>query len=367
MKGGFTFCGVDIGDLGIEYAPEIEDTYVYKPSRSNTHEETYDGHNGGYFYGAWKEPKEFKLRCFYEKQIDRGLMAKFYALFKIGKSGRLVFQRRPWIYYNATVVDIDDSGGITYLSGLITITLRAMYPYGRLNNADWNVVDKNKFTYSNTRDHYFEVMQNTALFDKDGMKPVSEYTNIGTGRTIILANPGTEKAPLSISLSGSVGNGVTIKNKTNNTFCRFVAITANNTRQQNKYVYLDGISGKTMLRSNDGTSSQLASLFHDQGFITLDPAFPSTREIYTTYNGTTVDVANILYQDYTGEYIFLNNEWRKIENQTDEHTLTLAEEYALSSSGSERTTIMKMNELEIIPDTSMYLYSLKFIYSPTFA
>lgn len=354
MKGGFTFDGVDIGDLGIEYAPEIENAYVYKPSTFNIHEETYDGHNGGYFYGAWREPKEFVLRCFYEKRIDRGLMAKVYSLFKRGRSGKLVFQRRPWIYYYATVTDVDDSEGITYVSGLITITMRAMYPFGRSDT----------FTYLNTNDHYFEVMQNTAFFDKAGMEPSVKFTNVNGEKTIILANPGTERAPLSIILSGAVGLGVEITNLTNNTSCRFVAITSANTTNVRKHVYLDGINGKTLLKGEN--SLQIASLYHDQGFIYLEPAFPSTRELYVNYEGTTVNSTNILYKDYTGEYIFLNKAWRKIVSQTDEHTLVLGETDTLAA-GSERTTIMKMNELQIKPDSSMYLNRLEFIFKPTFA
>ena len=48
MLGGFTFCGVDIADIGLDYAPELADTFVYAPSRVRVHEETIDTHDGGY-------------------------------------------------------------------------------------------------------------------------------------------------------------------------------------------------------------------------------------------------------------------------------------------------------------------------------
>ena len=107
MKGGFTYRGVDIAELGLEYAPEIEETYVYRPAASTLPDETFDGHNGGYYYGITYQPKEFTLRCFFEEErIDRGVMAKVYATFKKGSSGRLVFQRRPWCYYNVVIEDV---------------------------------------------------------------------------------------------------------------------------------------------------------------------------------------------------------------------------------------------------------------------
>ena len=93
MKGGFSFCGVDIADIGLEYAPDNKDTYVYKPGEAEVHEEIFDGHDGGYIYGATKRPKEFILRCYFEdKNIAEGIMARAYNLFKIGKSGKLLLQ-----------------------------------------------------------------------------------------------------------------------------------------------------------------------------------------------------------------------------------------------------------------------------------
>ena len=88
MTGGFSFCGTDIATIGLEYAPELENTYVYKPAKARIHEETFDGHNGGYYYGSSLEPKEFVLRCYFEeKEIDRGLMARVENLFREGRSG----------------------------------------------------------------------------------------------------------------------------------------------------------------------------------------------------------------------------------------------------------------------------------------
>ena len=104
MIGGFSFCGIDIADIGLEYAPDNDETYIYAPAESNIHEETFEGHDGGYSYGASREPKVFTLRCFYEdKHVAKGLMAKIFDLFRVGRKGLLIFKRRPWCYYYATV------------------------------------------------------------------------------------------------------------------------------------------------------------------------------------------------------------------------------------------------------------------------
>lgn len=59
MAGGFSFCGVDIAKYGLYYAPEDENTYVYGSGEYATHDETFDGHDGGYWYGTTLQPKEF--------------------------------------------------------------------------------------------------------------------------------------------------------------------------------------------------------------------------------------------------------------------------------------------------------------------
>ena len=46
MEGGFSFCGVDIADLGLEYAPENANTYVYSPGAFDVNDESFPAHDG---------------------------------------------------------------------------------------------------------------------------------------------------------------------------------------------------------------------------------------------------------------------------------------------------------------------------------
>lgn len=123
------FDGVDIEDIGLEYAPDNRNTQVYNPADWAVHEQSFDGYNGGYFFGTTVKPKTFTLRCFYEdSHVSDGIMTKVWRTFKRGRTGRLVFKNRPWLWYNATVVDVDATNMLNYKNGIVTITLRAYYP-----------------------------------------------------------------------------------------------------------------------------------------------------------------------------------------------------------------------------------------------
>ena len=367
MKGGFSFCGVDIEDIGLNYAPEIKDTYVYSPGVENVHEETYEGHNGGYTYGAYKEPKEFILRCYFEEtHIAKGIMAKFHALFKVGKSGLLVFQRRPWCYYYATVTNVNTDELSNYLNGLLVITMKAYYPYARS-------VPVNGKMFSNTvMDRYHEeIMQNTGLLDNDSFVPPMAFGSSGSPitsqKSIILYNPGTERAKVDIVISGTAGDGVIIANKTTEQKCRYVAFQTT----EPDYIYTDSINGKTVIdRSGE---RNLAFLYHDYGFIELEPSFPILRNILVDYNGTTVTTQKILFDNdfqkewYEDRYIYLDN-WYKILRCENKHTITvLPRDGQVPGQGKTKTNIVLMNEITITPSQGTSLTKLNFVYKPTFA
>ena len=204
MRGGFSFNDVDIADIGLEYAPELQDTYVYQPAETSTHIETFDGHQGGYFYGAWRQPKEFILRCYFEEQmIDKGILGKLYGNFRVGQRGKLIFKRRPWCYYNAVVTEVDAHEIYNYENGVVVIKMKAMYPFAR----------SDIFTNSRAEKYHDVLMQNSAVFDKENMELLQIYS-LTEQTSLVLANQGTERAALGFYISGDVGTGVIIGNKT---------------------------------------------------------------------------------------------------------------------------------------------------------
>ena len=402
MRGGFSFCGVDIADIGLEYAPDNKDTYVYAPAESNIHEETFEGHDGGYSYGASKQPKEFILRCYYEnKHIAQGVMAKALDLFRVGKKGMLIFKRRPWCYYYATVTARPDiSEMYSYLNGLITITMKTYYPYAR-GLPVVNPVTKEEHLFYNvlTDPYHEEVMRNTAMFDKDYMMPRTTFNTSALdnrNNELLLYNPGTERAKVDILVTGKpekddqghiiTTQNVIITNKTTNQSCRYVNLNLISTSG----IYTDGITGKTVLTSfsadytaNLASTDPLSFLYHDYGFIELEPAYPIIRDIYVTnvdpYEGASaVTVLNMLYQDedekewYIGKYIFLGKtgtgKWCKINKCIDEHRLeVITGDY--NPPVEYKTNIVLMNEIHVARTATGNGASIKlaFIYKPTYS
>ena len=357
LRGGFSFCGTDIADIDLEYAPSKDNTYVYRPATERVHEENFEGHDGGYIYGSWKEPKEFTLRCFYEETaIDRGLMAHVHHVFRVGKSGKLIFKRRPWCYYYATVTDVKTGEMYNYLNGLVTITMKASYPFARCDTM-----------YSLPTDEYHDaVMLNSALFEKPEMVPPTTFENITTTQRFMLGNPGTERAHVAIVAAGDAGTGIIIENKTTNQKCKLVAMSKAITSDDHKRLVVDGINGKTVLYDTVERTSEIAFLYHDYGYIELEPGFPALRNIYANYNNQPqVTFTNIIDQDVIGQYVYLNDKWCKLTEQIDSHTFNLDRSPGIV--GYNKTMIMPMNEVEVRAITTMDLTHLSFIYKPTFS
>ena len=370
IRGGFSFCGVDIADLGLNYAPEKENTYVYRPTEVNIHEESFDGHDGGYFYGVSKQSKEFTLRCYFEDEaIDHGIMERIYNLFRTGKSGKLVFSRRPWCYYYATVTSLPHPELSNYLNGLITITMKASYPFARSDFMYSSpVADRNTiYTEEDTSLFHDLIMHSTAMVNDEAMVPQTSFTNPTSSTSIILHNPGTERAPVSIIIAGDAGLGVIIKNKTTNQECKIVAMDKAHTSSVSKAVYVDGINGNTSVISMDSsTTPESGFVYHDSGFIQLAPAYPCIRDVFVNASSSnTITTTNTLYDDVTGQYIYIDNEWCKIEEQLTEKSFRLNK--PISTNGTNATIITKMNELEIRPIDTMSITHLSFLYKPTFA
>lgn len=356
IRGGFSFCGVDIADLGLSYAPEKENTYVYRPTDVNIHEESFDGHDGGYFYGISKQSKEFILRCYFENSaIDRGIMERIYNLFRTGKSGKLVFDRRPWCFYYATVTSLPHPELSNYLNGLITITMKASYPFARSD-----------FMYSEPDDIQHDlVMRSTAMVDKEEMVPQTSFTDISGTTSLILHNPGTERSPVSIMISGDVGMGVTIRNNTTKQECKIVAMD-NEHPGSGRYVYIDGINGNTTTINEDGSNPSSGFVYHDSGFIQLESAYPCMRKIFLEdSNSNIITTVNTIYDDIIGQYIYLDSQWCKILEQLADQTYRL--DKSVSTATSNGTIITRMNEIDIIPTDSINISRISFLYKPTFA
>lgn len=353
MKSDFAFCGITASSLGLQYAPELQDTYIYRPAESEVHEETFEGHNGGYIYGAWKKPKEFSLRCFFEeKQIDRGILDKIHSIFKPGKTGKLIFSRRPWCYYNATVISVDDKQITNYLNGVVTIILKAAYPFA--------ISD---IMYRERTDKYRDDMvQNTAVYERADMLLANTFENQTSAFRALLGNPGTELTPIGVYVDGDASAGIKITNITTGQEMKLTAFSKAITTDVNKKIYVDSKNGKTLLKSN--SESELAFIYHESGFLYLEPGYPAKRNIYVSYvDGSVLTTKGFFPDNIVGEYIFANGSWHRIIESIDRQTISVSGR--MTGSGTERTQIMKLNELYIEPIETMDI-NISFVFKPTY-
>lgn len=357
MVSGFSFCGVDVSDIGLEYAPDNANTYVHRPAKFKVHEEMFDQHDGGFYFGYTRLPKDFTQRCFYEQtNVKSGLMPKIYHQFEIGKTGKLVFKQYPWCYYIATVVDVDTTQMFNYQNGCVVIKMKAYYPFAQS--------DENKLNAASS--DYISMRDNTAFLDEAIPSPSIECAKENTQvnqTSIILHNPGTEDATVAIEIAG-VASGVTIANKTTGQACRIINLTKEQTTNAGKYVVVDSLTGKTIL--TNGVSSEQAFRYHDNGFQKVAPSYPVLRDVAVRYEkGSNILFSEeLLSKDNIGKYLYVDGLWRKIVNVVgDEITINSNCE----TTGTIKTNVVLMNEITITPDSSMELTKLNFIYKPTFS
>ena len=358
MRGGISFCGVDVADIGLEYAPDNASTYVFRSGNYKVNEQSFDGHDGGFFYGTTLSPKPFALRFVYQDQhINKGIIAKVNNLFRRGRTGKLVFASRPWVWYIATVTGLNTDQFTNYENGLIVVQLKAYYPFGRYDSIFCSEEEASDET----------ILGNSALLTEaktPSTEVVADGETLTEAKSITLYNGGTERAAVAIEIAGDVGEGILITNSTTGQSCKFVALSSAISSDAGKYVISDGISGKTVL--TNGTTSELAFLYHDYGFVELEPAFPIIRDLPFSYTSgsTEVTCADGGLDGLTGKHVFLDGQWREIVSVPDSNHMNVLP--AVLNTGEGTGEIVTMNKITITPVSEMSLTKLNFRYNPTF-
>ncbi len=356
MNGGFRFCGTDISVLGLEYVPDMKDTYVYAGTQTQVSQEVFEGHDGGYYYGMTKQPKEFTLRCiFQDKEITKGTIARIDGFFRRGRTGRLVFDTMRWLWYTATVINVDVSQLTNRKNGFITITMRAYYPFAR-HDYLWIAKDNMFDTY---------ILENSGLLTKE-QTPITTFENMTGHHEILLYNPGSERADVAIQLAGDAGEGVLITNKTTEQKCRMMAFNKAKTSEAGKTIICDSLNGKVVL--TNGNEAERAFQYHDYGFLSLEPAFPILRSVgIKTEAGS--KTAKVMTEEVTdsliGKYAYVDGCWIKIARITALNEIVLYE--AALTTAAVNTNIVTMNEITVDVGAGGELTTLEFQYKPTFA
>lgn len=384
---GFTFNGIDIADLGLEYVPDTGSTYVFAPGVYDISEEAFAAHDGGYYYGATIKPKDFNLRCIFENaHLNSGKLTRIMNVFKRGATGRLVFHNRPWCWYVATVVKAPQLQITNYMNGIITLSLRAYYPFARSDQTGIGNDDPNEQ----------DLINNSAMIKGAEWDTSKDFGAMSNQTTIYVYNPGTETSATSITIEGNVGSGITIFNATTNQTCEVVGLSADDGQ-----LTIDSLSGKILLTKNNNTT--YGFLYHDNGFIDIASNYPILRDLVIDgVNGsktfTISDEDKTVSQSMVGQRIGLYSERTTgflgfgvlgemiLNNATSGSQFWIQEIVSVSEDGKTfttkdnldidgyktnepfhfRATITSFNEIVITPKDTMDLTHFIVNYKPTF-
>lgn len=367
ISGGFSFDGVDIAKVGLEYAPDLANTYSYKPTNYNIHEQSVDGHDGGIYYGKTAQPKVFTLRCFFEQKfVDQGTFHKIFNLFKIGKKGKLVFDRRPWLTYDVIITNVTDQM-FSYLNGYVIITAK--------NYSAFGYTDFLYNPYKGVDDFlYNDVRNNSGIPDSDEfVLPPTEITEAITSQSYVmwLYNGGTERADTCIQVAGNAPIGIAVSNNMNNQVCKTTTFTNAQTKLANRHIEINSRTGKTLLvKDDDETNKTLAFQYHYEGFLQLEPNERELREF--TYDSGKTITGDFTEAD-TGKMIYINEWWCEIVasgngTATFEPRINTGSSSFNITSGTYKCWFCTMNKITITRrGSSMDLSKFKIVYKNTFA
>lgn len=356
MDGGFIFDGIDIADLGLEYAPDLSNTYIYKPGTFKLHEQIFDAHDGGYFYGTTTQPKDFTLRCFYESQhVLDGLMTKIFSVFRRGRTGRLVFKKRPWCWYTATVTNVDIGQMFNFENGVLTVTMKAYYPYARSDYLD----------IPNNCEYEADMLNNSAMLREGVIDHTNSFITEPTTelKEFLVYNPGTEYAKTTIRISGNFEGNVKVTNSTTDQHATFVAFTTQ-LENGNYYIESDSLNGQTV-RTNGSVRSP-GYLYHHEGFIDLAPGFPVYRDIrLNVISNTNIQSDHQFTPDMLGRYVYFNNGVSaEIKNVMDDSHIQVNKTVGHEADGPAQ--IMLMNKI-IVKPTNSTVTRFEVLFKPTYA
>lgn len=132
-----------------------------------------------------------------------------------------------------------------------------------------------------------------------------------------------------------------------------LGVTTGITTDVGKLLKIDTDTGRVTLEGTNST--QLAFNMHDAGYVWLSPCTPYVRDASVSYTSGSANITSIgvFTEEMEGQYVYLDGAWRKILRYVDANTLTLTS--AVSSTGSDITPIVTMNEIEFADITLTHL------------
>ena len=226
---------------------------------------TTDHRDGGYYIGARVKPRVFELDCFFE-DITENQLERIHRWLRRNAHGELILDHKACVIYDVvtskrisiSLYDHEDEHGKRLFSGTFTATFTCYHPFGRLiRNSHHNDATETELAL-------------TGLLAAEIMPPVPKANST----TVLLYNPGMERANTIIHIVGDVGTGLLIRNLTTAQRCKVVELKSTGLLP-GAHLELDSDMGQT--RTVLGDETELAFAFHDEGYIELAPCTPFVR------------------------------------------------------------------------------------------
>ena len=260
-----------------------------------------DNRDGGYYIGERVKPRVFELDCYFE-DITEEQLEQIHRWLRRGTHGELILDHKAYVIYDVvtskkislSLYDHENERGKKFFSGTFTATFTCYEPFGRLRrNSIDGEVDEGELT-------------RTGLLPSSMMPPHPEPGS----KSILLYNPGIERAHTVIRLAGSVGSGLLIRNLTTGRRCKVVELTASSLLP-GAHLELDSAMGQTRIIL--GSETELAFPFHDEGYIELAPCTPFVRSLSVehTAGSNVVTSQGGFAKHMVDQFLYLDG-WKKI-------------------------------------------------------
>lgn len=336
---GFSYRGIHIDDLKLTLGNN--DGTMHALGNDITFDsETVDGFDGAYPTGSTAKPIEFTINMFCEDLNDMDLQ-RIAECFKRDSYGPLVFDHRPYKYYNARVtsgitppmfVRFDNDSNCFLYSGTITVKLTAFIPYAY-------AVDEIVENYPDLGSLLETVNKGSGIIEP--AKRPATVLSAPTGTVeFFLLNQGTAPAKCDVLISGSALNaGVIVQNETTGDSFALGAPDAD------AHTYdVSAFYGRTVEIVN--SVPIMADDVKNGGFITLNPAGLTYRGITVMASGSSNMVTVDCETEYpmVGKYLYANDAWHLITG-IDDSSLVLSD--MLEAGIYTDSVILSLNKMSV--------------------
>lgn len=336
---GLSFCGIHTDDMNVMLGNNDETMHALVEDFTFD-AESVEGYDGAYPLGSQVKQRDFDITLICEDFTDRDL-ARVAECFKKDAYGPLIFDHRPYKYYNArvtgslkppSIVHYDNARNMFLYSGTMNVKLTAFTPYAF-------AVDEVVDNYPNIGNMLNTVNSGTGIVSP-AIRPAKQHANLSGIRTFLLLNQGTAKAKCNVVISGTyMSGGVVVENET--TGDSFIVAAPDNSAHT--YV-VSAVYGRTT--EIVGGEERMADNAKIGGFLTLQPCGVSYRGITATSDAQSNRVTVNCPTEFgmLNKYIFLNSGWHEIKG-VDGNSIIL--ENVVAEGVYEDTVILGMNKINI--------------------